>query len=81
MEVWRSCFNFQDLETSHHKFGCYISTDGVGASVKMERPKTEAVVPTDLVLEGKRVVGVDPGITDFYSAVDGDDVKVMFGLG
>ena len=76
LEVWLRCFSFRDLETSNHKLGCHISTDGVGASVKMERPKTEAVAPADLVLEGKRVMGVDPGTNDFYSAVDGDDAKV-----
>ena len=77
LEIWGKWFNFTPLETANHKFGCYITTDGVGASVMMERPKQEeAAAPADVELEGKRVVGVDPGITDFFSAVDQHDKKV-----
>lgn len=76
LEVWSKCFSFKGLQTANHKFGFYISTDGVGASVKMERPKSEAATPGNLVLQGKRIVGVDPGTTDFFSAVDDADAKV-----
>ena len=61
------------LETARNRFGCSISTDGVGASVTMLRPKRAAPPPLDvrsLSLADKRVVGVDPGTNDFFVGVD-----------
>ena len=30
LEIWGKWFNFTPLKTANHKFGCYITTDGVG---------------------------------------------------
>ena len=82
LEIWGNWVDFKPLETANHKFACFITTDGVGASVMMERPKQEeTAAPADIDLEGKRVVGVDPGITDFFSAVDENDEKLKCSTG
>lgn len=81
LAIWTQYFNVEHLQTRQHKFGLYVATDGVGASVKMERPKHQAAPIPELDLHGKRYVGVDPGTTTFFTAVDQRDDKVSCSTG
>jgi len=78
-------FVTRKLTDMGHKFGRFISTDGVGVSVKMSRlkPRVPDVDPyavnqdwfQQCPLEDMRVVGIDPGCIDFVTGVLRGDSK------
>ena len=79
---WNRSFNIRKVSTRNRTFTYYIQTNGISTSVHLQKPKgidsnDENDSDDDsgdeyeqLDLEGRRVIGVDPGRRDLFVAVD-----------
>jgi len=81
--LWRVLFNVSKFETQNREFGNEISTDGVGASVLLRKPKNNHAAPVnndevdpefDPPPESydrfERYLGIDPGRTFLVTGFD-----------
>ena len=74
-DLWNSFLDTSQLQGSNNTFTGTIDTDGLIVNIHFKRPKQqkEKDAEENVSLEGKRVLGVDPGRTNIMTVVEIDD--------